>query len=212
MDSPEDRQRFTRRLEAFSDIVFGFALAQSAVALEVPKTLADFGSHRIELVYFVLTFVLIAQFWLIHYRIFHYVFAARTIDIVLNFLLLGTVALLPYALRIWIHFPDSVIGGVAYALALGGGFTLVTMLELRGLRGLTGAMRQRWIGITMRHGMAAAVFLISLALFPLIGLSARYEWALIGPGMLLVRRYRSAQARAAAASPEAGTAGTRSES
>ena len=212
MDSLEDRHRFARRLEAFSDIVFGFALAQSAVALEVPKTLADFGAHRTELVYFVLTFVLIAQFWLIHYRIFHFVFAAKTIDVVLNFLLLGTIALLPYALRIWIHFPETVIGAVAYALALGGGFALVTALELRGLRGLTGAMRERWIGITTRHGMAAAVFLISLALFPLIGLSARYEWAMIGPAMIILKRYRSAQARAAASSPEAGTAGTRSES
>jgi len=206
VDSPEDRQRFTRRLEAFSDIVFGFALAQSAVALEVPKNLADFGSHRTELVYFVITFVLIAQFWLIHYRIFHYVFLARTTDVVLNFLLLGTVALLPYALRIWIHFPETVIGGVAYALALGGGFTLVTVLELRGMRGLTGAMRQRWIGIVTRHGMAAAVFLISLVLFPLIGLSARYEWAMIGPGMVLAKRISRSTARVA------GTAPSRSES
>lgn len=205
-DAPEDRQRFTRRLEAFSDIVFGFALAQSAVALEVPKTLADLGSHRVELVYFVLTFVLIAQFWLIHYRIFHYVFKARTADVVLNFLLLGTIALLPYALRIWIRFPEAVIGGVAYALALGSGFGLVTLLEIRGLSDLTGAARQRWIGIALRHGIAAAVFLISLVLFPLIGLGARYEWALIGPGMMLAKRLGRAQAA------PAGTASTRSES
>jgi hypothetical protein len=78
---------------------------------------------------------------------------------------------------------------VAYALALGGGFTLVTALELRGLRGLTGAMRQRWIGITTRHGVAAAVFLISLVLFPLIGLAARYEWVLIAPAMMIVKRF-----------------------
>jgi uncharacterized membrane protein len=190
VDSPEDRRHFTRRLEAFSDIVFGFALAQSAVALEVPKNLAELGAHRAELVYFVLTFVLIAQFWMIHYRIFHYVFAARTPDVVLNFLLLGTVALLPYALRIWIRFPETVFGGVAYALALGGGFALVTALEIRGLHGLTGAMRDRWIGIVTRHGMAAAVFLISLALFPVIGLNARYEWAMIGPAMILAKRLR----------------------
>ena len=190
MDSPEDRRHFTRRLEAFSDIVFGFALAQSAVALEVPKNLSELGAHRTELVYFAITFVLIAQFWMIHYRIFHYVFAARTADVALNFLLLGTVALLPYALRIWIHFPETVIGAVAYALALGAGFTLVTVLEIRGLRGLTGATRERWVGIVMRHGMAASVFLVSLALFPLIGLSARYEWAMIGPGMMLVKRFR----------------------
>jgi uncharacterized membrane protein len=196
VDSPEDRHRFTRRLEAFSDIVFGFALAQSAVALEVPKTLADIGSHRIELAYFVITFIVIVQFWMIHYRIFHYVFAARTADVALNFLLLGTVALLPYALRIWIRFPETVPGAVAYALALGAAFSLVTALEIRGLRGLTGDARQRWIGIAMRHAMAAAVFVVSLALFPLLGLNARYEWAMIAPGMILVKRLSRARAQA----------------
>jgi hypothetical protein len=57
----------------------------------------------------------------------------------------------------------------------------------------------------MRHGMAAAVFLVSLVLFPLIGLSARYEWAMIGPGMMLVKRLRRTPAAA-------GTASSRSES
>jgi uncharacterized membrane protein len=189
MDSQDDRQRFTRRLEAFSDIVFGFALAQCAVALEVPKNVDDVLSHAGELIYFVITFVLIVMFWVMHYRIFHYVFAARTWDVALNFLLLATIALLPYALRIYIRFPQSVLGSAAYALALGIGLALITALEVRGLRALSGEMRTRWNGIAMRHGIPAAVFLLSLPLFPFIGLWARYEWALVGPAMMIAARF-----------------------
>ena len=196
-DSPEDRQRFTRRLEAFSDIVFGFALAQSAVALEVPKNAGDVAAHLTELIYFGATFVLIFMFWMMHYRIFHYVFAARTLDVALNFLLLGVVALLPYALRVYIRFPESALGGAAYALALGAGFTLIAGLEVRGLSSLSGEVRHRWEGIAMRHAIAAAVFLFSLVLFPFAGTYARIEWALVAPGMWFASRY--ARARAAAA-------------
>jgi uncharacterized membrane protein len=206
MDSPEDRQRFARRLEAFSDIVFGFALAQSAVALEVPKNLTSLLLHGADLAYFAFTFVLIAQFWVIHYRIFHYVFVGRRTDVVLNFLLLAMIGLLPYALRIWIRYPETVFGAGAYSLALGVGFALVTMLEVRGLRGLTGTMRQRWLAIAWRHGVAAAIFLFALALSPFVGLAARFAWALLLPGMLLVRRLVPAPA------PAAGTAPGRSES
>jgi uncharacterized membrane protein len=206
MDSPEDRHRFTRRLEAFSDIVFGFALAQSAVALEVPKNPGDIGAHLTELIYFGGTFILIFMFWMMHYRIFHYVFAARTLDVLLNFLLLGIIALLPYALRLYIRFPESALGGAAYAVALGVGLTLITALEVRGLAALSGALRGRWEGIAMRHGIVAAVFLLSLVLFPFFGTYARIEWGLSAPGMWFASRY--ARSRAATA----GTAPSRSES
>ena len=205
-DSPEDRSRFTRRLEAFSDIVFGFALAQSAVALDVPKSAGDVIAHTGELLYFVVTFVLIVMFWVMHYRIFHYVFVARRVDVLLNFLLLAVVALLPYALRIYIRFPDTALGSGAYALALGIGLALIAALEIRGLRGLSGEMRQRWTGIAMRHAIPAAVFLLSVPLFGLIGVWARYEWALTLPAMLLAKRLARANA------PAAGTAPLRSES
>ncbi|MDQ6926048.1 MAG: TMEM175 family protein [Candidatus Eremiobacteraeota bacterium] len=206
MDSPEDRQRFTRRLEAFSDIVFGFALAQSAVALEVPKNAGDVIAHAGQLIYFVVTFVVIVMFWVMHYRIFHYVFAARRLDVLLNFLLLAVVALLPYALRIYIQFPDTALGSGTYALALGIGLALIAALEYRGLDGLSGEMRQRWTGIAMRHGIPAAVFLLSVPLFVVMGAYARLEWVLVVPALLLARRF----ARAAAAA--AGTAPARSES
>ncbi len=204
MDAEADRQRFTRRLEAFSDIVFGFALAQCAVALEVPKNLGDVVSHADELIYFLVTFLVIVMFWVMHYRIFHYVFAAKTLDVALNFILLATIALLPYALRIYIRFPQSEFGSAAYALALGLGLGLIAALELRGLRALSGEMRLRWTGIALRHAIPAGVFLLSLPLFALVGLWARYEWVLIAPAMVIAKRFSRARLPAAGTTPARG--------
>jgi hypothetical protein len=45
--SPRDRERFTSRLEAFSDLVFGFSLSLLATRLDVPSRVEDiFESTR----------------------------------------------------------------------------------------------------------------------------------------------------------------------
>ena len=197
-----DRQRFARRLEAFSDIVFGFALAQCAVALDVPKTVAELGTKLGDLFFFTVTFALVGAFWLMHYRVFHYVFAARRLDVVLNFGLLATVALLPYALRLWTTFKDTVPGSMAYAAALGFGFTFLAALEWRGLREpeplhpLTPKAAGMMQKAARRHGISAVVFLISFGLFPFFGLNARIVWGAIAPAMLLVRLFERSRAAA----------------
>jgi len=186
-----DRDRFTRRLEAFSDIVFGFALAQCAFALDVPKSLDQLGTEWHGLPYFAVTFVLIAMFWFIHYRVFHYAFAARRLDVVLNFGLLATVALLPYALRLYITFNDSVPGSLAYAATLGSAFTLIAVLEWRGLREpprpMTPKAEQMMRRAAWRHGVAGIVFLLSVPVIAYFGLYARVFWALIGIAIALGR-------------------------
>jgi uncharacterized membrane protein len=198
-----DRQRFARRLEAFSDIVFGFALAQCAFALEVPKTLADFSGSAGDLAFFAITFAIIAMFWTMHYRVFHYVFAGERTDVLCNFALLGAVALLPYALRLYLKFPQSVPGSVAYAAALAAGFGLLAVLELRGLRAHGAALPAKPRAIieraARRHGVVGSVFAVSLALFPFLGTDARYVWVLIAPAIVIVRLVERSQARTAGA-------------
>ena len=71
---PEHRSHFTRRLEAFSDIVFGFSLAQLALQLQLPARAEDVLDHPIRWVIFFGTFGLITLFWLAHYRMFRLAF------------------------------------------------------------------------------------------------------------------------------------------
>jgi uncharacterized membrane protein len=195
-----DRERFTRRLEAFSDIVFGFALAQSAFALQIPPTLGAVYAQAGNLFFFALTFALIGMFWMMHYRIFHYAFAARNTDVALNFGLLAVVALLPYVLRLYITFQQSVIGSAAYSAELGLGFGLLAALEYRGLRAFGDAIpakpRRSLQRAFNRHAVAGGVFLVALVLFVPFGLSARYAWAAAPVGTLIVRSVERARDRA----------------
>ncbi len=200
-DEDEDRRRFTRRLEAFSDIVFGFALAQSAFALEIPKTLNEIYAKSNDLLFFALTFAVIAAFWIMHYRVFHYAFAAGKIDVFLNFMLLAAIALLPYALRLYIKFPESVIGSAAYAAELGVGFSLLAALELRGLKAHGPSLAPKPLRMIRRalrrHAVAGGLFLLSIPFLVLFGLYGRIAWGAIPIAMLAVRVAERTRARVA---------------
>jgi uncharacterized membrane protein len=203
-----DRHRFTGRLEAFSDIVFGFALAQSAFALTIPTSLDAVYAQSWSLFFFALTFSIIAAFWMMHYRVFHYAFAARNTDVALNFVLLAVVALLPYVLQLYLRFQESVIGSAAYSAELGAGFSLLAALEFRGLRaqGSTLAAKplQAMRRALARHAVAGSVFLVALPLFVPFGLNARYVWIAAPIGFVITRSAERAHDRRAAGTPAGG--------
>ncbi len=188
----EGRERFARRLEAFSDIVFGFALAQSAIALEVPKSIGALSGQVANLVFFAVTFAAIAVFWSMHYRVFRDAFVGERIDVVVNFLLLAAIALLPYALRLYTAFPQSVEGSAAYSAAFGAVLGLLAFLEARGLRAFAATLPpQRALRLRKSvhvHAAAAFVFLAALVLFVPFGLNARAAWIGVPLVVLLIRR------------------------
>jgi len=100
---PESEERFTHRLEAFSDLVFGFSLSLLATRLDIPETQAEvFAPTRWAT--FVITFGMICAIWLAHYRIFRHHFVARTPDVIVNFVFLFGIAVLPYAVQTLLRF------------------------------------------------------------------------------------------------------------
>ena len=62
-------ERFTHRLEAFSDLVFGFSLSLLATRLDIPATASQiFDAARWST--FIITFAIICVLWLAHYKSF----------------------------------------------------------------------------------------------------------------------------------------------
>lgn len=121
---------FTRRLESFSDIVFGFSLSFSATQLQVPKP--GQPEQITDLLLFFATFGLIAVVWFSHYRTFHDSFAGQPLDVVLNFVLLAGVAILPFTLQL--SRQARVQGFVIEALDLALVFAIFSVLGFRGLK------------------------------------------------------------------------------
>jgi len=123
-----DTERTLHRLEAFSDIVIGFCIAEMGINLLVPRHATDIRAIETAIAGFAFSFVLISIVWWVHQRIFRTFFILSWITMVLNFTLLGSLVLMVYFQQIALHFigvdsnPTSVVRmwmtsyGVVYGL------------------------------------------------------------------------------------------------
>lgn len=76
------------RLDAFSDVVFGFALTLLVVSLEVPKTFDELTVAMRGFVPFAICFALLLLIWYSHYRFFRRYGLHDPLTIILNSVLL----------------------------------------------------------------------------------------------------------------------------
>jgi len=96
-------ERFTHRLEAFSDLVFGFSLSVLATRLDIPAEPSQiFEATRWST--FIITFAIICILWLAHYKIFRHLFVPQIPDVIINFIFLLGIAVLPYAVQTFLRF------------------------------------------------------------------------------------------------------------
>jgi uncharacterized membrane protein len=192
------RTHFTRRLEAFSDIVFGLCLAQSAVQLAVPDTLHGLvGAHGVmHLFVFFATFAIISVYWLSHYRMFRLAFEPNRLDVFLNFAFLALTALLPFTMQVNIKFSGAPIALSFYALNLMLTSIVMATLVGRGLARrdptLTAEERLGLWQAVLRNRMivvAATVALVSLWFVqePWTGM-AGFAFMLMLPATICIRR------------------------
>lgn len=125
----ESEQAVIHRLEAFSDIVIGFSLAQLALTLVMPKdSPKDLFTHvqgLKELFGFAVTFALVCAVWWSHHRLFRHLFVPVPVNIVANFAALGGVIFLAFSLQVLVHF--SLNDSVAYAMYMGS-YAWITLL------------------------------------------------------------------------------------
>jgi uncharacterized membrane protein len=172
--SPIYGERFTQRLEAFSDLVFGFSLSLLATRLDVPANPAEvFEATRWAT--FIVTFGMICAIWLSHYRIFRHHFVARTPDVIVNFIFLLGIAVLPYVVQTFLRFTNTpnvlllYLGDFALVL------TALATLRWRALRqrrkDLDGDVRLReWRGTVRQYILVLVIvgFLVAMnaQLFP----------------------------------------------
>jgi uncharacterized membrane protein len=91
------------RLEAFSDIVIGFSLAQASINLVAVSDIAAFFRHPIAILAYLVTFSIVARIWWQHSRIMHGYFVLNRVMITLNFVVLAAVGLTIFALQLWMR-------------------------------------------------------------------------------------------------------------
>jgi hypothetical protein len=93
------RGREMNRIEAVSDVVFGFALTLLVVSLQVPQTYADLVNAMRGFPSFAITFAVLMAVWARHYYFFRYYGLDDAVTIVLNTVLLFVVLFYVYPLK-----------------------------------------------------------------------------------------------------------------
>lgn len=125
-------ERFTARLEAFSDLVFGFSLSLLATRLDVPARVEEiFETTRWLAV--IGTFGLVCRFWLEHYRVFRHHFVAKMFDAIVNFVFLFAIAILPYAVLTFLRFNSALASFALYLLTFAIILLSLSVLRVRSL-------------------------------------------------------------------------------
>ena len=104
-----ERAREVSRIEAFSDVVFGFALTLIVVSLEVPQTFAELMAIMRGFPAFAICFATLVWIWHEHHKFFRRYDMRDEITIALNAVLLFIVLFYTYPLK----FVFSIVTGSA---------------------------------------------------------------------------------------------------
>jgi uncharacterized membrane protein len=203
-----DHRLFTFTLERivfFSDAVFAIAITLLAIEVRLPdlppgQTDASFldalAAVGPSFFAFVLSFVVIASFWVGHYRTFRYVVDADGRLVAINFAFLFCIAILPFPTSIIAHEGNLASAAIIYAafgFATGALATLLWVYPAR-IAHLTAPNVTAEIAryVTYRAAVIPVVFAVSI---PVALVAPPLAWVLwfssAGIQAIVTRRYRT---------------------
>jgi uncharacterized membrane protein len=141
-----DDERTLHRIEAFSDIVMGFCLAEIGLGLSIPSTGATLANLGGNVFAFVASFSLVVMLWWNHHRLFKTYLVLTRATLFMNFALLGGLVLMLYFLQIGTRDIAMQGGGPHFFLRL-------TLLSFAAVYALLAGMfaigvRARWSALS----------------------------------------------------------------
>jgi uncharacterized membrane protein len=186
------------RVLFFSDAVFAIAITVLAIDLRVPAGVSVQSGHELHeaipgITSFVISFVVIGLFWLAHHSMFRFITAFDRPLLLLNLLLLGTIAFLP--------FPTAVLGAsstsqapavIFYAACVSATGLVEVAAWLWATRpgsglGAPGAARARlsWL---LQAARTPVIFLLSIPIALVSPTAASFFWIALVPSAMILRR------------------------
>ena len=208
-----NRAHEVSRVEAFSDIVFGFALTLIVISLEVPDTYAELMHEMRGYLGFAICFAILMWIWFAHYTFFRRYGLTDTYTIVINTMLLFVVLCYVYPLKFLFSVVTGVTDGgrgdarslfMVYGLGFAGIFALLFLLYLHAHSKreelqlapveLHDTVTSMWMyGAYVIIGLLSTVLALTVPR-ALIGLPG-WAYFLIGPASAVIGARRGAQRR-----------------
>ena len=191
------------RIKAFTDAVV--AIAMTLLILPLMESVGELAreggtagewvaANRGELLIFVLSFVLIAAFWMSHHRLFERIHRVSGPLLILNIAWMFTIVWLPVATATFGLIPNDIVQKALYIGAL---FTTSVIMAVLGVYTLRHPelhsipdhrLRSGILAEAIASVMFAAVFLVAV-IFPGIGYWSMVLLVLIGPLHALLQRF-----------------------
>lgn len=188
----EPHSRVTTRLVNFSDAVVAIAatllilpLVEEAGSLGESGVAAFLGDNGQRILVFVLSFVVISRFWLVHHTIFKNIETMRGPVVWTNSLWLLSIVFLP--------FPTEIIGAADAHDPVSNGLYVGTMLVTAIAELLLARLADRPLASYLATAIAMAIALLLAVFVPPIGLFALL--VLLVPPLVFRLRRRGATAR-----------------
>jgi uncharacterized membrane protein len=200
------------RVEAFSDVVFGFALTLIVVSLEVPRTYAELAHEMRGFVGFAICFAMLTWVWYEHHRFFRRYGLQDDVTIVLNTALLFLVLFYVYPLKFMFELVTRRISNVGaenaqelfliYGLGFAGIFTVFVLMHVHAYRkreelALNDVEIHDTKGAIAMYSGNAAVGLLSIAIAYGVGIRqvglAGWAYFLLGPTSAVIGYWRGSR-------------------
>lgn len=191
------------RIIFFSDAVFAIAITLLALNLKSPNDYShsDSLNHLFAIVLpefqsYVISFLVIALYWIGHHRYFRYIKRYDYTLVWLNILFLMCIVFLPFSTAVLDHYPERRTAVLFYAVSMA-----LTGLMKAAVWGYA-ARNRRLISLhlprhqvrslTLRTWIPPLVFLVSIPLAYLNASIAEVSWLLILLLFVALRRFESA--------------------
>lgn len=188
------------RIVFFSDAVFAIAITLLAIDIRLPPLPDGANDRQVrdalvkllpDLYAFALSFVVISQFWIGHYRTFRFIVRGDGRLVALNFAFLFGIALLPFPTSVVASQGDTPTGAVLYAvfvIVVGSFSTLLWLYPTRA--GLAAASVSPALAraITIRATVIPVFFAASIPVALVAPYAAWAVWVASVPAQALVTR------------------------
>ncbi|HEX6676321.1 MAG TPA: TMEM175 family protein [Actinomycetes bacterium] len=190
------------RILFFSDAIFAIAITLLIVGLRVPDS-GHVQSGRLlrnalpQIGGFGLSFAAIGLFWIAHHNLFRYIKGMDRRLVLLNLLVLGCIAFLPYPTALLSRAGNQVPATIFYAASVAAAGLAEAAVWLYAIRiralALPGVHRPVRRSVLLRILRLPAVFLLSIPLAIVQPTLAKYLWLLVFVTGFALRRLEPAE-------------------
>lgn len=126
----------THRIEALTDGVFAIAMTLLALTIGLPQINEGLSQGNLHILLlqqshkffnYVLSFVLLALFWIIHHQEFHFIKRTNRLHLWINIFILMFIALIPFSTTLIGDFPNDWMSEIFFGLNL---FTVGVLFQI----------------------------------------------------------------------------------